>query len=95
MLDGLRALNDLGGEGRVISSTAPLSGAQKLSVQHLRQLYHSVGRSPASATPERAWNELIGTDSGYCDVPVRNVKTYQRGLVKLPPAKAQLAPLVD
>ena len=92
LIDALRALNDLGGQGRVVEQDAPLTAGQFEAVRRLARIFGSLRAPPLDLDPLGAWKLLQGNRSGYSDDSSVGVvlATYKRGAVSLPSSQAGL-----
>jgi len=84
LIEGLEALNDLGGGGAAVADDAPLTAAQSAAVRRLARVYGDLGAPPPGLDPLGAWTALQGNRSGYTeDVAGVARATFQRGAVSL------------
>ena len=63
VLDGIRALNWLGGQGRSVTEEAQLTMAQHVAVQRLACIYAAVPRATDAAAPQEAFKALWGGET--------------------------------
>ncbi|CAK0906122.1 unnamed protein product [Prorocentrum cordatum] len=95
MLEGVSALNELGGGGRLADSGGRLSLAQRSALQHLGEVYAAVPPKTEDCTNQEAFQALLGLRPGYADEPAIGARAgYQRGRVSLPSGGAGRVDLV-
>ncbi|CAK0911511.1 unnamed protein product, partial [Prorocentrum cordatum] len=95
MLEGVAALNELGGGGRLAGSGGRLSLAQRSALQHLGEVYAAVPPKTEDCTNQEAFQALLGLRPGYADEPAIGARAgYQRGRVSLPSGGAGRVDLV-
>ncbi|CAK0820381.1 unnamed protein product, partial [Prorocentrum cordatum] len=95
MLEGVSALNELGGGGRLADSGGRLSLAQRSALQHLGEVYAAVPPKTEDCTSQEAFQALLGLRPGYADEPAIGARAgYQRGRVSLPSGGAGRVDLV-
>ncbi|CAK0878486.1 unnamed protein product, partial [Prorocentrum cordatum] len=84
MLEGVAALNELGGGGRLAGSGGRLSLAQRSALQHLGEVYAAVPPKTEDCTNQEAFKALLGLRPGYADEPAIGARAgYQRGRASL------------
>ncbi|CAK0800855.1 unnamed protein product, partial [Prorocentrum cordatum] len=95
MLEGVAALNELGGGGRLADSGGRLSLAQRSALQHLGEVYAAVPPKTEDCTNQEAFQALLGLRPGHADEPAIGARAgYQRGRVSLPSGGAGRVDLV-
>ncbi|CAK0849230.1 unnamed protein product [Prorocentrum cordatum] len=95
MLEGVAALNELGGGGRSAGGSGRLSLAQRSALQHLKGVYAAAPPRTEDCTNQEAFQALLGLRPGYADEPAIGARAgYQRGRVSLPSGGAGRVDLV-
>ncbi len=94
LVEAIRALNEMGGQGVEVPLDTPLTIAQFEAVRRMAAVFGRLRKPPPELDPLGAWKALQGNRSGYSDDSGAGVAlaTYQRGAVSLP---VSLAGLVD
>ena len=67
LVEAIRALSRMGGQGGVAPLDAPLSSAQLEAVRRLAAVFGRLGKPPPDLDPLGAWKALQGNTSGYSD----------------------------
>ncbi|CAK0888496.1 unnamed protein product, partial [Prorocentrum cordatum] len=95
MLEGVAALNELGGGGRSAGGGGHLSLARRSALQHLKGVYAAVPPRTEDCTNQEAFQAFLGLRPGYADEPAIGARAgYQRGRVSLPSGGAGRVDLV-
>ncbi|CAK0854752.1 unnamed protein product, partial [Prorocentrum cordatum] len=95
MLEGVAALNELGGGGRAAGCGGRLSLAPRSALRHLAEVHASSPPKTEVRANQEAFQALLGLRPGYADEPAIGAKAgYQRGKVSLPPRGAGKVDLV-
>ncbi|CAK0817021.1 unnamed protein product, partial [Prorocentrum cordatum] len=85
LLNGIASLNELGGQGRHVPASAPLTAAQRAAVRRLATTYGKWSPPVDRPSPHEAWATLQGLRPGYSEVEASGSRTvYQRGNISLP-----------
>ena len=88
--EGVKCLNELsgeGGSGRVPSTPNRL---QRMSLQHLSEVYKSLDKPPSDLSAATAFRELCGNTVPYLTEDA-GPRPYQEGLVSLPDVSAPVS----
>ena len=90
LLEGVRALNELGGDGRVVEASSRLNAVQQQPVRHLAACYGSVPADPGDLDGPGAWKAIQGVSAGYGseDLLAGARTRYQPGKLSLPRLRA-------
>ena len=96
LLDGIGALNELGGEGRSVQPDARLSGPQQSAIRRLAAAYGRVPADVDKIDDPGAWKVIQGVKAGYGahDLSAGARACYQRGMLSLPSRQAGAVPLL-
>ncbi|CAK0877830.1 unnamed protein product, partial [Prorocentrum cordatum] len=85
LLNGIASLNELGGQGRHVPASAPLTAAQRAAVRRLATTYGKWSPPVDRPSLHQAWMTLQGLRPGYSEVEAIVSRTvYQRGNISLP-----------
>ena len=92
LVEAIRALNEMGGQGVEVPLDTPLTSAQFEAVRSMAAVFGRLSKPPPELDPLGAWKALQGNRSGYSDDSGVGVvlATYQRGAVSLPHSQAGL-----
>ena len=95
-IDGISALNELGGQGRHVPNRAPLTAAQRAAVRRLATTYGRWSPPVDRPSPHAARSTPQGLRPGYSEVEASGARTvYQRGSISLPKIGAGKVDLTD
>jgi len=100
LVEGITALNSLGGQDRTVARDAPLNAGQHAAVRRLAAQYGAVGPRPPGATPAGSYLAIRGEERGYgasagAGDRVGSVAAYREDALSLPAGRAGVLPLVD
>ncbi|CAK0899810.1 unnamed protein product [Prorocentrum cordatum] len=96
LLNGIASLNELGGQGRHVPTSAPLTAAQRAAVRRLATTYGKWSPPVDRLSPHEAWTALQGLRPGYSEVEASGSRTvYQRGNISLPKIGAGKVALME
>ncbi|CAK0802959.1 unnamed protein product, partial [Prorocentrum cordatum] len=85
LLNGIASLDELGGQGRHVPASAPLTAARRAAVRRLATTYGKWSPPVDRPSPHEAWTTLQGLRPGYSEVEASGSRTvYQRGNISLP-----------
>ncbi|CAK0886571.1 unnamed protein product, partial [Prorocentrum cordatum] len=85
VLEGVAALNELGGGGRAAGCGGRLSLAQRSALRHLAEVYASFPPKTEVCANQEVFQALLGLRPGHADEPAIGAKAgYQRRKVSLP-----------
>ncbi|CAK0846803.1 unnamed protein product, partial [Prorocentrum cordatum] len=85
LLNGIASLNELGGQGRHVPVSAPLTAARRAAARRLATTYGKWSPPVDRPSPHEAWTTLQGLRPGYSEVEASGSRTvYQRGNISLP-----------